>query len=201
MDNNGWTREVETILYQISDKSYTMSNTHKQNYFDISNRLKYFKIPVIILSGINSVISVGLTEYLDQSTISATTCLLALVVGIIGSIELFLKLNESLQNEYNSGKEFGLLHVNVAKMLMLSRAERSISGQDYLNDVFGQYITLIGNSNLIVSNVLHHGSVPKVEPVKISVMEQLRNKMSPSPSPSLSSVEMVELHKSPEEVE
>lgn len=192
---NGWTNEIEAILKQISDKSYEMSNTHKKNYFEISNKLKYFKIPVIILSGINSVISVGLTEYLDQSTISAITCLLALVVGIIGSIELFLKLNESLQSEYNSGKEFGLLHVNIAKMLMLSRAERSISGQDYLNDVFGQYITLIGNSNLIVSNVLHHGYVPKVEPIKISVIDQIKNKMSPSPTPSISSSEEIELVK------
>ena len=192
---NGWTSEIEVILQQIGDKSYNMSNLHKQNYFEISNKLKYFRIPIIILSGINSVVSVGLTEYLDQSTISAITCLLALIVGIIGSIELFLKLNESLQQEYNSGKEFGLLHVNVAKMLMLSRSERSISGQDYLNDIFGQYITLIGNSNLIVSNVLHHGLKPKVEPVKISVIEQIKNKISPSPSPSISGSEEIELVK------
>uniref|UniRef100_A0A6C0JTH6 VP11 n=1 Tax=viral metagenome TaxID=1070528 RepID=A0A6C0JTH6_9ZZZZ len=172
-----------------------MSNTHKKNYFEISNKLKYFRIPIIILSGINSVVSVGLTEYIDQSTISAITCLLALVVGIIGSIELFLKLNESLQSEYNSGKEFGLLHVNIAKMLMLSRSERSISGQDYLNDVFGQYITLIGNSNLIVSNVLHHGLKTKQEPIKISVIDQIKNKMSPSPSPSISSVDEIEMVK------
>ena len=192
---NGWTNEIEVILHQICDKSYTMSNSHKQNYFEISNRLKYFKIPVIILSGINSVVSVGLTEYLDQQTISAITCLLALLVGIIGSIELFLKLNESLQSEYNSGKEFGLLHVNIAKMLMLSRSERSISGQDYLNDVFSQYVTLIGNSNLIVSNVLHHGLAPKPEPIKINILEQIKNRMSPSPSPSISSVEEIELVK------
>ena len=192
---NGWTPEIEIILNQISDKSYNMSNLHKQNYFTISNKLKYFKIPVIILSGINSVISVGLTNYLDQETISGITCLLALIVGIIGSIELFLKLNESLQSEYNSGKEFGLLHVNIAKMLMLSRSERSISGPDYLNDVFGQYVTLIGNSNLIVSNVLHHGLKPKQEPIKISVIEQIKNKMSPSPSPSISSADEIELVK------
>ena len=193
--SNGWTNEIEAILKQISDKSYEMSNTHKKNYFEISNKLKYFRIPIIILSGINSVVSVGLTEYLDQSTISAITCLLALIVGIIGSIELFLKLNESLQSEYNSGKEFGLLHVNIAKMLMLSRAERSISGQDYLNDVFGQYLTLIGSSNLIVSNVLHHGYVHKVEPIKISVIDQIKNKMSPSPSPSISSEVEIEMAK------
>ena len=190
-DINGWSNQIETILHQIADKSYEMSNRHKQNYIDISDKLKYFRIPIIVLSGINSVASVGLTEYTNQSNISAITCILALVCGIIGSIELFLKLSESLQIEYVSGKEFSLLHIDCSKMLMLSRAERSISGADYLNDIFGRYTTLIGNSQIIIGDILKHGNIrkPSLTP-KPTFMDTIKKKISPSPSPSLSGSEI-----------
>lgn len=119
----------------------------------------------------------------------STTC--SLVCGIIGSIELFLKLSESLQIEYVSGKEFSLLHIDCSKMLMLSRAERSISGADYLNDIFGRYTTLIGNSQIIIGDILKHGNIrkPSLTP-KPSLMDTIKKKISPSSSPSLSGSEI-----------
>jgi len=199
MDINGWSNQIESIIQQIADKSYEMSNRHKQNYIDISDKLKYFRIPIIVLSGINSVASVGLQSYTSQDNISALTCVLALVCGIIGSIELFLKLSESLQIEYVSGKEFSLLHIDCSKMLMLSREERSISGSDYLNDIFGRYTTLIGNSQIIIGDILKHGNIRKPPPSpKPSLIDTIKKKISPSsPSPSIngSEVELVVIDK------
>ena len=90
MDDIVWSDDEEKILKIIGDKCFTMSEVHKKNYVKLQDKLKYYKIPVIIISGINSVIAVGLNNYLPQDAISITNCLLALTCGIIGSIELYL---------------------------------------------------------------------------------------------------------------
>ena len=151
-----WNQQIEFILGQISTKSYEMSITHKKNYVKLKQRQKYFKIPVIVLSGLNSVFSVGLSDMLDQSTISIITCLISLSCGVITSIELYLKLSETIQKEHQAGKDYGLLHIELSRVLLLNRRDRGVDGIDYLNDVFGKYTSLIQNSQIVIGSVLHH---------------------------------------------
>ena len=165
-----WTPEIEFILSQISEKSYNMSNTHKKNYMRHKENQKWFKIPVIILSGLNSVFSVGLSDFLDQSTISVMTCLISLLCGIITSIELYLKLSENIQKEYEAGKSYSLLHIELSKMLLLKPKDRNINGIDYLNETYQTYIRLIQNSQIIIGEILKHDiTLPceiELEPLK-----------------------------------
>ena len=58
------------------------------------------------------------------------------VCGIIGSIELYLKLSEQLNVEYISGRDFYLLHIDILKTLALGRARRGTSGDSYLDQQF-----------------------------------------------------------------
>lgn len=151
-----WTKEEEDVLRQIGHKSYLMSNIHRENYKIVNDRLKYFRIPIIILSGINSIVSVGFDAYFTQDIISMTTCVLALVCGIIGSIELFLKLNENMQIEFISGREFSLLHIDISKTLRLKPEDRGVTGKIYLDDKYNQYVTLISNGQSVSGEVLNH---------------------------------------------
>ena len=59
--------------------------------------MQYFRIPIIILSGINSIISLGIQSYLKQSSISIITCLLSLSCSVIGSVELYLAVQKSME--------------------------------------------------------------------------------------------------------
>jgi len=63
MDNNinnfVWTDGIEVALNDIKHKSFYNSDYHKQNYYFFKGYLKYFRIPTIVLSGMNSVFSVG----------------------------------------------------------------------------------------------------------------------------------------------
>ena len=85
-----WSQDKEEILENIRQNSILLSEHHKKRYYYYKGYLKYFRIPNIILSALNSVFSVGLTPYVEnQNTISMITCLVSLTIGIISSLELY----------------------------------------------------------------------------------------------------------------
>ena len=147
-----WTDDVESVLERIRTNSVQMSSSHKQKYFFYKKIIKWFKIPTIVLSSIGSVASVGLTEYIDQAHISAITCGLALFVSVLNSVEMFLKINEMMEQELEHSKLYYNLSVNIQKTLLLNRDNRQMDGQVYLEKTYSQYIKLMECSNLI-SNV------------------------------------------------
>ena len=146
---NGWSRDIEEICEAIRANAAAMSKKHTKLYTYYNGQLKYYKIPVIIISGLNSVIAVGLQPYLDQGVISGSNCLLALLCGIIGSIELFLGIQTSMETEMAASKDFYLLSVNIFRTLSLERSHRGHPGKAYLEEVYTHYSKLFETSALI----------------------------------------------------
>lgn len=64
-----WTEDIESVLEPIQQNSVILSDEHRKQYFYLNTTLKYLRLPVIILSGINSIISVGMQPYLQQHLI------------------------------------------------------------------------------------------------------------------------------------
>jgi hypothetical protein len=152
MDND-WTDDIETILEDIRINAVLLSKEHSKSYFSLKNNLQYYRLPVIILSGFNSIISVGTQPYLPQPTISIMTCLIALVCSIIGSIELYLSIQKSMELELTVSKEYYLLAVDIFKVLALKREHRPIPAKDYLEARYNEYRKLKENSNLILKKI------------------------------------------------
>ena len=144
-----WTPDIENILENIRCNCVTMSSKHKNRYLYLKGVLRYFRIPIIILSGLNSVMSVGLQPYLEQGIISAATSLISLTCGIIGSIELFLAIQTQMENELLKSKEYYLLGIDIYKVLCLERANRHLDGIAFLDEKFAIYEKLIESSNVI----------------------------------------------------
>lgn len=146
---NKWSADIEAVLDNLRENCVMMSKTHKESYFFYKQVVKYFRIPTILLSSIGSVSSVGLTNYLHQNHISALTCALALIVSILNSIELFLKITDTMEQENECSKAFYALAVNIRKTRMLERTRRQQEGAIYLEKTYAQYMTLMEKSNLL----------------------------------------------------
>ena len=146
---NKWSADIEDVLDSIRENCVLMSKTHKESYFFYKKVVKYFRIPTILLSSVGSVSSVGLTNYLHQNHISALTCALALIVSILNSIELFLKITDTMEQENECSKAFYALGVGIKKTRMLDRERRSQEGNIYLEKSYSQYMTLMEKSNLL----------------------------------------------------
>lgn len=148
-----WTTDIEFVLENIRVNCVVLSKEHKRQYFIFKDILQYFRLPLIIISGINSIVSVGLQPYVTQRIISMVTCLLALICSIIGSIELYLAIQKSMENEMNSQRDYYLMSVDIYKTLSLSREHRPIPAKDYLEKQYNSYCKLIENSNAVMKRL------------------------------------------------
>jgi len=152
MENN-YTTDIEIYLENVRLNCVILQKVHKKRYFALKSWLKYFKIPNIIISSSNSVLSVGMTGYMEQSWISGMTCLLSLLSAIITSIELYLGIENNMVKEEQISRSYYLLGTNIFKMLSLTRENRKINGNDYLNEIFSEYNKLIEKSSFIKASV------------------------------------------------
>jgi hypothetical protein len=150
---NDWSEDIENILEAIRVNSVILSKEHKKQYFDLKDTLKYYRLPVIVLSGINSIVSVGLQPYWTQGMISMMTCLLALCCSIIGSVELYLAIQKSMESELISQRDYYLLAVEIYKNLALMREHRPIPAKEYLTKCYNVYTKLIENSDTLYKKI------------------------------------------------
>jgi hypothetical protein len=146
---NDWSDDIETILNNIRINSNNLSDYHKEKYYYYKGLLKYFKIPIIILTSITSISSVGLQPYIKQQNISLLTCILSLFSALIGSIELYLGIQKSMDTELEASRSFLLLSYDIYKTLTLFRENRQKSGKSYLDEKYNEYTKLTEQANLI----------------------------------------------------
>lgn len=177
---NDWTTDIENVLESIRVNCIILSKEHKNRYFALKENLKYYKIPVIIFSSINSIVSVGLQPYLPQGTISMMTCLLALICSIIGSIELYLTIQKSMESELISQRDYYMLGVDIYKTLSLSKQHRPIPAKEYLDKCYNTYCKLTESSNALAKRV-----EDKLMPLPSAISIQ-----TPSPTPSQLTIEI-----------
>ena len=153
MNENVFTNDIENILENIRFNSILLSKEHKKRYLFLKQNLKYYRLPVIIISAINSVISIGAQPFINQLYISLTNCILALLCGVIGSIELYFAINQQMEIELISSKDFYVLSTDIFKMLSLHKENRGIQGKSFLDDCYSRYIKLIETSCVMVKKV------------------------------------------------
>lgn len=162
-----WSDDIEKVLESIRENSLLMRKHHTKNYLSFKSTLKYYKIPVIVISAFNSVLSVGAEKYIEQQYLSGITCLLALLCGVIGSVELYLKLQENCENELIASKDFYTLAVSIYKMLTLHRSHRDVEGKVFLDDCYKQYLSIYEKANVMkkrYDDALFHSPDPSVNP-------------------------------------
>jgi hypothetical protein len=150
---HGWSDDIEGLLRDMEYNSGILSQIHKTNYLVLHEYIKYFKLPIIILSSVNSIFSVGLSAYLSQSLVSSINCLISLICGIISSIELYLGLQKKIENELLSYRDYYLLSVKINNCLKLKREHRSEpNGHLFLTDITNEYTGLFESSEIHSQN-------------------------------------------------
>jgi hypothetical protein len=186
-----WTADIEKILENIRVNALLLSQYHKGQYFHYKKQLKYFRIPVILISALASVFNVGLQNYIDQAVISGTCCIMSLIVGIIGSLEMYLQIQKKMENELIMSKEYYLMAIDIYKVLQLEPCNRNGEGIPFLEDKYTTYVKLFENSNLLENDKLQDelavlptarsGSFSSKSTFKTRVMDRF----SPPSTPSL----------------
>ena len=182
-----WSPELMALLDDIRKNCIVFSTYHKDRYWKYRGYAKYFKLPLIVLSGINSVTSVGLQQYMKQQFISGMTCIISLICAIITSIELYLGIQKTMENELIASKDFYLLAVDIYKIKSLPVEDRMVNARTYLDDKYKHYCKLVENSDPLDSTIPHMKD--QLAPIHITPSpsyESITTALSLTPSTSTS---------------
>jgi len=153
-DEHNWSEDIEKRLEAIQDNCAQQSLISKQEYLELMYLQRFFKIPVIVLSGINSVFAVGLNAYASQDAVSIINCILAFICATIGSIELYLNISKRIEISLTSFQSFYLLSIKINSTLKLEREHRcELDGRKFLADCLNEYEQLFSQNNVSPVNI------------------------------------------------
>ena len=108
-----------------------------------------FNVPILIISAMNALCAIALNDFLAQRYVSILNAVLSSGTGILGSIQLYLKINEKLTHSIRASIQIKKLALKISKELSIGRAQRGTDGQQFLSDCFAEFNTIIEQANPI----------------------------------------------------
>ena len=163
MRDDPWHDREEQFLTKIEKQcnAYTTYfNKDYQYYHTLSSR---FNIPILVISSINALTAISLNEFLTQTYVSILNAILSAGTGILGSIQLYMKINEKMANALRSQILMKRLALKISKELSIDRAQRATEGQTFLQECFGEFNAALEQANPIekkIQNFLALGEQP-----------------------------------------
>ena len=151
---NNWSDDVATILDNIRTNCVVLSKYHKKRYLKSQASLKYFRIPIIVISAVSSCFSIGLQSYINQEIISMMVAGMSLSIGILGSLELYLNIQKRMELDLSNTKELYIMAIDIQKTLSLTPDNRNGDGLTYLEGKFSEYCQMCETSNVIEKSVV-----------------------------------------------
>jgi len=146
---SNFSQDIEGVLENIRLNSVLLTEYHRKEFLLLNSSIKYYRIPVLLLSSIASVWSLSGTTFLDQKIVSLVSCMLGLIAGTITSLELFQKIDERMKLSEDLSHKFYILSADIYKTLALRDENRCVLGKDYLLETFSEYLKLIEKSNIL----------------------------------------------------
>jgi hypothetical protein len=108
-----------------------------------------FRMPLILLSAINSFSAVALQRFTTQENISLINALISLFCGVLTSVELLINIQKKMETELSSEKDYYKLSIEIFKVISLNKDKRMMDGKTFLDQKCNDYIKLIESSDSI----------------------------------------------------
>ena len=147
-----WPKDVEEQLKAIEKNCSRMAQMNREEFLRLSQLIKYFKIPIIFFSGINSIFSLMLSSYISQTSASIVSCIISFIVSLISSIELYLGLLKRIDTTLTSYKDFYLLSMKINNEIRLNPENRTVDGQKFLLECLLHYKQLFMSAEVTWKN-------------------------------------------------
>ena len=149
-----WFDEQETYLRNMERQCDVYYQHHTKDFVYYHSLASRFNLPILIVSAINALTAVALNEFVEQKYVSIMNAVLSAGTGVLGSIQLYLKINEKMTNATRSSLAFKRLGLKISKELTLGRNERVTEGLAFLSDCFAEFNTAIEQGNPVEKSKL-----------------------------------------------
>jgi len=174
MKSETWHEKEEEFLAGVERQCNLLTDHYSKEHKYYHKLSSKFNIPILIVSSINALTAVALNEFLAQKYVSIMNAVLSAGTGVLGSIQLFMKINEKMTNALRSSINFKRLALKISKELSIGRDERTTEGQPFLSECFAEFNTTLEQSNPVESKLVNHLEFSKINiPVAISPRQRL----------------------------
>ena len=168
MREDSWHDKEEEFLNKIERQCNAYAsyfNKDYQYYHTLSSR---FNIPILVISSINALTAISLNEFLTQTYVSILNAILSAGTGILGSVQLYMKINEKMANALRSQILMKRLALKISKELSIDRDQRSTEGQAFLQECFGEFNAALEQANPIEKKIQNYLALGETPPAAIS---------------------------------
>jgi hypothetical protein len=153
---NKWTDKEEDFLEKLEKQADILHKHYLKDYTYYQGLSKRFNVPILVISAINALTAIALNDFLEQRYVSILNAILSAGTGVLGSIQLYLKINEKMTKALNSSTVYHKLALKISKEISLEREQRSSSGQLFLNECFSEFTTTYDQGNPIEKKLVNH---------------------------------------------
>lgn len=164
---NVWHPEEQKFLKELEKQCNSMQDYYRKQYVYFHKLAQRFNIPIIGISALNSLTAVVLNQFVDQSYVSIINAVLSAGTGVLGSVQLYLKINEKMTSALRSSITMNKLGLKISKELTIDPANRVSEGKTFLNECHSDFITCVEQGNPIetrVENFLSFSKISSSEP-------------------------------------
>jgi hypothetical protein len=187
-----WHQDEDDFLIKLEQQCNTYYEHHNKDHMYYQKLSSKFNVPILVVSAVNALTAVGLNSFVQQTYVSVLNAILSAGTGVLGSIQLYLKINEKMTNSVRASMLMKRLALKISKELSISPDHRVTDGQAFMNDCFAEFNTALEQGNPIEEKLMNHMAftqLPRRE--KFSLMGALTG------SPRRSSNDDVSLRESP----
>ena len=175
-----WSDEEEDFLKRMERQCDVYYNHHTGDFKYYHRLASKFNIPILIISSINALTAVAMNEFVSQKYVSIINAVLSAGTGVLGSIQLYMKINEKMTNALRSSIAFKRLALKISKEITLAREDRVTEGQAFMSECFAELNTAIEQGNPVERTKLPNfmalakeTPTPPVSPMMRSVADSL----------------------------
>ena len=151
--DSDWNENEEEYLKRLHYQCIEYFKHWNDKFCEYERKNKYFNIPILVISASNSLFAITLTNWLDQKYVSIINAVLSVMTAIIGSIQLFLKINEKMASAYLVSVKFNKLSLKISKEMSILRDKRLCDGKTFLNEIFNEFNDIIEKAGIQDTNL------------------------------------------------
>jgi hypothetical protein len=185
-DDQVWFDKEEDFLSNIEKQCNILYKHHINDYMYYNKMSSRFNIPILIVSSVNALCAISLNDFLGQRYVSILNAVLSAGTGVLGSIQLFMKINEKMTNALRSSINIKRLALKISKELSIDRAQRISEGYPFMTECFSEFTTILEQGNPIEEKMANylalHGTVPSSPPTPMQRVAERLLKIAKTPS-------------------
>jgi len=192
MKEDEWHDKEEAFLKKIEMQCNAYHAYFNKDYTYYHRLSARFNIPILIISSVNALTAISLNEFLSQNYVSILNAVLSAGTGILGSIQLYMKINEKMSNALRSGILMKRLALKISKELSIDREQRGTIGQQFLQECFSEFNAALEQANPIEKKIQNFLALGQTPPTKVTNFMNLAAAAVSSLTPRRSTVEIDE---------